>query len=105
MYVALSYIGSDYTPGEILPDDTDAELIRRLLKAGAIRETAPVPEAYKPVEAENDTSPSEEKAEESAEEEVTEIDEEEEAPEIDIMDGIVQDEPKPAAKKSRRKTK
>lgn len=101
MYTALAFIGNDFTPGEILPDDTDAELIHRLLKAGAIRETAPMPEAPKAQE----PAPVPEEETVTDEAEVTEIDEEEEAPEIDIMDGIVQDEPKSAAKKGRRKTK
>ena len=104
MYIALSFIGSDFTPGEILPEDTDAELIRRLIRAGAVRETAPEPgSAPKAPQEAQGAAP--ETAEGSVPEEVQEIDEDEPVPEIDIMDGIVQDEPKPAAKKTRRKAK
>ena len=41
MYVAVKYIGTDFTPGEVLPDDLDRALVKRLLKSGAIREIAP----------------------------------------------------------------
>lgn len=43
MYIANAFIGTDYTPGEILPDGLDEALIDRLLKAGAIHEVAPEP--------------------------------------------------------------
>lgn len=38
MYIAVNYIGTDFTPGEVLPDSLDEALVKRLLKTGAIRE-------------------------------------------------------------------
>ena len=32
MYIATAYIGTDYTPGEILPDDLDRALLERLIR-------------------------------------------------------------------------
>ena len=49
MYIALKYIGTDFTPGEELPDGLDEGIIKRLLKSGAIRETAPDPAPAAPV--------------------------------------------------------
>lgn len=98
MYIATTYIGGAYTPGEILPDDFLEEKLAWLIEAGAVRkaESAPSMPDFEPeamVEAE---APQEE-----PEADTNEIDEEENAPEIDVMDGIVQNaEPlKPAAKR------
>lgn len=43
MYIAVNYIGTDFTPGEVLPDSLDEALVKRLLKTGAIREESIVP--------------------------------------------------------------
>lgn len=115
MYVANYYIGRDYTPGEIVPDTLPAEMLERLLDAGAIRLVTPAPIPV-PItrrtdfqqEAEEDAPEAEKDAPEENEEEEDEF-EEAEAPEIDVMDGLVSAEPaetpkrKTAAKGGRRK--
>ena len=105
MYIALNYIGGQYTPGEIIPDDLPKEKLDWWKKTGAIKEVAPEDEGLK-AKAENlsvaaVTSPlSGETTEETVEEAEDEIDEEAEAPEIDIMDGLVttEEEPKKPAR-------
>ncbi len=128
MYIAIKYIGKEYTPGEILPDNLPADKVKWLMEAGAIREAAPAPgQPAAPEETEEEpegtdksettAAPDNEQEPETTEEEPQdeepedEIDEEAEAPEIDVMDGIVADEgpepEKPAARKKqgeRRKT-
>ena len=105
MYRVLKYIGNDYTPGEVLPDDLPREFIERLLNAGAIRKTAPdpaIPDAEEPLAPdEEETQAADmprdevhpEPESESDEDEIAE--EDEVAPEIDAMDGIVQSAAKP----------
>ena len=111
MYVANYYIGRDYTPGEIVPDTLPAEMLQRLLDAGAIREVKPAPVTV-PITMRTDIPPIPPEAEEAvpeAEEDEEEAFEEAEAPEIDVMDGLVSSEPaetpkrKTAAKGGRRK--
>lgn len=92
MYIATSYIGGDYTPGEIIRENLPGETIERLLKAGAIRKAAPDPEA--PVMADvpvnNEQAaqaPDPEPDMQEAEAPEDEIDKD--APEIDVMDGLV----------------
>lgn len=105
MYIAQKYIGNDYTPGEVLPDDLPREFIERLLNAGAIRKTAPdpvIPDAEEPLPPdEEETQAADmprdevhpEPESESDEDEIAE--EDEVAPEIDAMDGIVQNDAEP----------
>ena len=97
MYIATTYIGGAYTPGEILPDDFPAEKLAWLIKAGAVRkaESAPSMPDFEP-EAMVDG----EASQEEPEADTNEIDEEAEAPEIDVMAGIVKDAPEPAPKPS-----
>ena len=97
-YIALSYIGQEFTPGEIIPSDALPEnTIERLLRAGAIREDAPKP-ARKPEAPEPEPQAGPE-AEAEAHEETYE---EPEAPEIDVTAGIVEE---PEVKKSRTRRK
>ena len=103
MYIATAYIGTDYTPGEILPDDLDRALLERLIRAGAAQVTAPDPVFIPAKAAEPEAAPApipEEEPEE--EEEAEEAYEEPEAPEVDMTDALVKE---PAAKpaKSTRK--
>ena len=124
MFIATSYIGSEYTPGEIITEKLPDETIERLLEAGAIRKTAPAqaadempqepPESGLPPEGEQEQAETGEKPEaepetpETTEEPEDEIDEEAEAPEIDVMAGIVQNEhggPEPASRPPKNKRK
>ena len=105
MYTALKYIGTDYVPGEILPDDLDEELVKRLLKAGAIREEGgtvitdmPPAAEPEPEEAPADEAPEDEPAEPEPEE-AEEAFEEPEAPEVDAAEALVSAEKKPAKRK------
>ena len=41
MYMALTYIGGQYVPGEVIDENTPRETIEWLLRAGAIEEIAP----------------------------------------------------------------
>lgn len=110
MYIAVTYIGSTYVPGEIISEDTPKEKLDWLKRAGAIREAAPDPEA--PVKAElpeNNGQAAETPAIEADEQEAElpedEIEEEAEAPEIDVMDGLVTapaEEEKPARTAARK---
>lgn len=110
MYIAVTYIGSTYVPGEIISEDTPKEKLDWLKRAGAIREVAPAPEA--PVKAELPENngqaaktPAMEADEQEAELPEDEIDEEAEAPEIDVMDGLVTapaEEKKPARTAARK---
>ena len=112
MFIAVTYIGSTYVPGEIISEDTPKEKLDWLIRAGAIREAAHDPET--PVEAElakDDglaaQAPDPEPNGQDAEGPEDEIDEEAEAPEIDVMDGVVaaeQEEPKKPAEAAARKT-
>lgn len=100
MYIALTYIGRDFTPGEVLPDGMDEKLIHRLLKAGAIRETAPAPAAFQvktePVPDETVDMPDEAEAEE-AEDAL-----EPEPPVLDVSAALVDaEEEKPKASRKR----
>ena len=94
MYIAVTYIGTDFTPGEVLPDNLDKALIERLLKSGAIREDTPEP-VRRPA------PPAEPEAPETDAVEPEEDDayEEPEAPEIDVMDALVEKPAKPSRKK------
>lgn len=96
MYIATTYIGSAYTPGEVLPDDLPAEKLEWLIRAGAVREAAPTPSAAEPA-ADYAETPADDLPEAEAEEEIFE----EEAPEIDAMAGVVKDAGKPERKPSR----
>lgn len=112
MYIATAYIGSEYTPGEILPDNLDKGLLQRLIRAGAVKVTAPDPafRAAKPEpetedeapETEPETEPAEE-AEEETEEEPEEAYEEPEAPEVDVTAALVQEPKKGGTRKGAKK--
>ena len=104
MYIATAFIGTDYTPGEILPDDLDEALVKRLLKSGAIRETAPEPVAPRPARAEAEPPAQEEpeEPEDETDEEAEEPYEEPEAPEVDAAEALIapaEEEAKPAPRK------
>ena len=108
MYIATAYIGGEYTPGEILPDNLDKGLLQRLIRAGAVKVTAPDP-AFRAAKPEPETEyeapetePETEPAEEETEEEPEEVYEEPEAPEVDVTAALVQ-EPKKGTKKGARK--
>ena len=133
MYIAVTYIGSRYVPGEIISEDTPKEKLDWLKRAGAIREAAPDPEAPVTAEAPEDKGPEaqapdpepddpeteapEDKGPEAqapdpepddpeTEAPEDEIDEDAEAPEIDVMDGVVaaeKEEPRKPAKTAARK--
>lgn len=107
MYIATKYIGTDFTPGEVLPDGLDEALIQRLLKTGAIRETAPDPSPA----AVRDVPTAEEKAEPAREDEETELEEadeeadeqEPEPPEVDVSAALVDNsEDKPKTSRSKK---
>lgn len=111
MYIAVTYIGSKYVPGEIISEDTPKEKLDWLKRAGAIREAAPDPEAPVVAEAPEDKgteaqAPDPETDDPETEAPEDEIDEDAEAPEIDVMDGVVaaeKEEPKKPAKTAARK--
>lgn len=93
MYIAVTYIGTEYTPGEVLPDSLDAAFVKRLLKSGAIREDAP--EAGDASEAQPETVQEPAEAPAAAVEPDDEAEaayEEPDAPEIDVMDALVEPE-------------
>jgi hypothetical protein len=96
-YVAKTYIGRDFCPGEIIEAEefSNEDQIKWLLEAGAIEEIAPEgqgteikEEAAEPVIGMN---PPEEIPEDLA------VDDE--APEIDAMAGIVKEEKKPSRRR------
>ncbi len=111
MYIAVTYIGSRYVPGEIISEDTPKEKLDWLKRAGAIREAAPDPEAPVMAEPPEDKgteaqAPDPETDDPETEAPEDEIDEDAEAPEIDVMDGVVaaeKEEPKKPAKTAARK--
>lgn len=101
MYIAVTYIGSRYVPGEIISEDTPKEKLDWLKRAGAIREAA-APEDKGPEAQAPDPEPDDPETEAPEDE----IDEDAEAPEIDVMDGVVaaeKEEPKKPAKTAARK--
>lgn len=110
MYIAVTYIGSRYVPGEIISEDTPKEKLDWLKRAGAIREAAPDPEAPVMAEAPEDKGPEAQAPDPEPDDLETEapedeIDEEAEAPEIDVMDGLVTapaEEKKPARTAARK---
>lgn len=83
MYIANTYIGSAYTPGDIIHDDLPADTLNWLIEAGAVREAAPAPFARMAELTETDAL-AEKPVEEPQDSEPDEIDEE-----IDVMAGIV----------------
>ncbi len=127
MYVAKAYIGRQFVPGEVLPDDLPPELIGRLVRAGAAVEVGgygaadtadamragphqsaapsaadsfPRGEAEKAIaEDEEDSSP--EAGAGEPEDDAGEIDDSAVPEEIDVMDGLVEETEKP---KSSRKS-
>ena len=106
MYVANFYIGREYTPGEVLPENMPKELTDRLLKAGAIREIAPavLPEKFDTPAGNIYDTAEEATADAAAEAAAEEIDEEAEPEEIDVMAGIVTDTKAPSKSKGTGKT-
>ena len=102
MYIAVNYIGTDYTPGEVLPENLGKELIERLLKSGAIREEAPAPVRAASARADDADIKQVESAgaEDMADErDAEEIYEEPEAPVVDVMDALVEEPVKQPKKK------
>ena len=92
MYKVKQYIGTDYTPGEILPEELDRAFVNRLLKSGAIEEITPdypyEPKTKLEAEAEgagDQESPEDAEGEAEAEEDC----EEPEAPEVDAADALI----------------
>lgn len=103
MYIAVTYIGSRYVPGETISEDTPKEKLDWLKRAGAIREAAPDPEAPVMAEAPEDKGPEAQAPDPEPDDPETEapedeIDEDAEAPEIDVMAGIIQDTATPENK-------
>ena len=103
MYIATKYIGTDYTPGEILTEDLDEALVKRLLKMGAIREDAPEPAFAAPDKtgdpADEDAGDAEDAGDEAVEDAEEAEDVEPEAPEVDAAAALVQEseeKPRPA---------
>lgn len=99
MYIAVTYIGGKYVPGEVISEDMPEESLNWLIQSGAVRKAAPAPLAAVDSDQEPDDEASDEDAQEADEaldDEPAEIDEDEEAPEIDVMAGIVKDEPEAA---------
>jgi hypothetical protein len=100
MYIAKSYIGREFVPGEVLPDDLPEEVVERLLRAGAIREVEGVAVSAAPL------APTDPPADPEGEPEdpESEIDDDAEPEEIDVTAGIVTDpapeKPKRTARKS-----
>ena len=99
MYIAVSYIGNKYTPGEILPDNLPDDQVKWLLEAGAIRSATPAPAPAAMEEPEGDEeedAPNTEEPEGGEEDDASnseeledEIDDDAQAPEINVMDGVV----------------
>lgn len=92
-------------PGDVLDGDLPAETLEWLLKAGAIRESAPadfdateVTDGSKASSVTADAVPSSPSEEAQGEE----IDEDDESPEIDAMAGIVKDADEPDEKPARK---
>lgn len=101
MYIAVTYIGGKYIPGEVISEDMSEESLSWLIQSGAVRKAAPAPLAAVDSDQEPDDEASDEDtqgADEALDDEPAEIDEDEEAPEIDVMAGIVKDEPEAAEK-------
>ena len=101
MYIAVTYIGGKYVPGEVISEDMPEESLNWLIRSGAVRKAAPAPLAAVDSDPEPDDEASDENAQgadEALDDEPAEIDEDEEAPEIDAMAGIVKDEPEAAEK-------
>ena len=95
MYIATTYIGGEYTPGDPIPDDFPAEKLAWLIRAGAVRKAAPAPSLP---DCEPEAMEEAEAPQEEPEADLDEIDEEAEAPEIDVMAGIVKDADEPEGK-------
>ncbi len=107
MYIAVTYIGGKYVPGEVIPDDMPRDKLDWLIRAGAVRQAASDPDSrqrYEAAEKQEAEAPDPMNAPDDAEEPEDiqepedEIDEDEEAPEIDVMAGIVRGSGKDAEK-------
>ena len=101
MYIAVTYIGGKYVPGEAIDEDMPKENLDWLIQSGAVRKAASAPLAAVDSDPEPDDEAHDEDAQgadEALDDEPAEIDEDEEAPEIDVMAGIVKDEPEAAEK-------
>lgn len=107
MYVANSYIGKRYVPGEVIEDDLPGETLKWLLEAGAVFEVPDrAPKVVWPAgTGDRDTKADEVEAEETETDEAEAEGAETEAPEIDVADGIVQEDEKPGAGKQRGRRK
>ena len=117
MYVAKSYIGRDYAPGEVLPDDLPEELIERWISADAICEVEGAeisPASETPPAEDGDGNPGGQGGDGDTEnvepedapdaEPEDEIDEDAEPEEIDVTAGLVaetaEEKPKRATRKN-----
>lgn len=99
MYIAVTYIGGKYVPGEVISEDMPKERLDWLIQAGAVRKAAPAPSEADDSDREIEHNANTEEAQgadEALDPESEEFDEDAEAPEIDVMAGIVKDEPEAA---------
>lgn len=96
-YVAKTYIGRDYVPGEVIEAEefSDENKIKWLLEAGAIEEIAPEEQGTVPIEEPAETIGMNKPEIEDIQEESVE----DEAPEIDAMAGIVKEDKKPSRRR------
>lgn len=94
MYIAQAYIGGQYAPADVLPDDAPQEFIDRLLKAGAIKyvkdeDMAQLREIIEAAD-EGKAEIAEDAPENDKEPENESVFDDEAAPEeIDVMEGLV----------------
>lgn len=101
MFVAKTYIGGAFTPGEIIPDDYPSDRLEWLKNAGAIHEIEPTPVMQETTAI---PLPMDEEAHNDSQENA--YDEEQEAPEIDVMAGVIEsDKQEPVEKSERLKKK
>ncbi len=93
MYIAVTYIGGKYVPGEVIDDDIPQETLEWLIKSGAVRQSAYEPEQAAAVAPEPEAAAEEPPKAEYTTEPAYDVDDD--AREIDAMEGIV----KPKAKR------
>lgn len=105
MYVAKSFIGSSFTPGEVIPDDIPTEKLEWWKKAGAIEEIKPAVFTGDQSEREGESVEADQNYAEPEEQETDSFSEiEPEAPEVDVSTALVQ-EPDNAEKQEQAKEK
>ncbi len=104
MYIAQAYIGGQYAPADVLPEDLPKESIDRLLKAGAIKYVADegIAQLREIAEARDDgeTETSENTTKDYVQPEIESVFDDEATPEeIDVMEGLVGKETKKSARR------